>query len=63
MRPNIGEAISRAETHNAAKAEYDRSAALRIKLGAEIPSEDMTAQAVPGLHVMNWDSTGLRPYS
>jgi hypothetical protein len=38
------EAISRAETHNAAKAEY---AALRIKLGTEIPSEDMTAQAVP----------------
>ena len=49
MQANIGKAISRAETHNAAKAEYDRLAALRIKLGAEIPSEDMTAQSAPSL--------------
>jgi hypothetical protein len=47
MHPNIGKAIARAETHNAAKAEYDRLAASRIKLGAEIPSEDMTAQSAP----------------
>jgi hypothetical protein len=45
--PKHKEAISRAETHNAAKAEYDRLAALRIKLGPEIPSYAVFAHTVP----------------
>ena len=44
---DIFEASRRPQTHNAARAEYVRSAALRIKLGPEIPSGDMSAQPVP----------------
>src|SRR5258706_3246433 len=46
--PVVVGAISRVQTHNAARAEYDRSAALRIYSRAlKSPSGDVSARCVP----------------